>query len=953
MAPPPGDDQIWGRYFQVQWSDDGSNFITIDNIQVVAPTGSISPEYHYTDVSPLIGINKVNYYRIVEAFKPDGAYDGSPGYYHVPLDSDPVKSLPSEVVHTAFVAAPIVVNDIVGDVGTEDAESPYSTAVGKDIGFGSAPSILSDDYDPQGLTLKVASYTSTSHGNLYVDPVTGDFSYDPNPGFSGIDSFTYIATNGTVKSDSVEVDIQVANKPIVTEPDSIQVPANRSSPISTTDLAANDSNPDNADVTYSLVPGDDGPAHGTVIWDSLLEQFIYTPNTGYSGLDHFQYEVSDGTQISNPSTVVLSVGTTLYNPPVPPTNPVTKVPPQLNTFPNSLKGVWDSWQASEDRLQQLVVTIQNFGKAAAACKTIDKATAGSTAASQLIDTALALQDLVTQAYDSYSQQAQATVRLLGDYLRPIHYPTADDFEVSNAVSALPLTVLNIGPSMDQLAKYRSAFENLANGTDFMVANADFDVEVAKDTHDALQQTIQDVGVISIAATGAELLAEEGCAKFVQYAMQQMVNTAAGVVTGYISQSAVALAGRFTGINPDYLRIGADSMQLFFMVKAARAEKLAQGANCFAGDTTVQTASGGEAIDQIQDGDRVLTSVAETPDQGGPVASDTSPTAVDPATWRQVDLTMPDPANANDSYTMQLLEPLSWITANSAAVGNWISLDLPELQISGEAQVDSINPCPTIESGPGQVVLGTFQHVSNDVVDVNLAGESQPLQVTAGHLLWSLDADGWVVAGDLHAGERLAGENGPVTIESVTPYSQSMTVYNLDVENDHRYLVTNLGVLSHNVDLCSYELNGVQNTWGYEPAAGLDEIENAYGAQLNNFASVGSLGEIESIEGFDQPIPGGVTEPDYRVKWQDGTQGYADLYRPETESFNTIASEIRSKANDQTQGGVVIVALKGIASDDQIRVAQAAARFAVGKAGFAGKGVIIMVGQAISAKLFTS
>jgi hypothetical protein len=54
---------------------------------------------------------------------------------------------------------------------------------------------------------------------------------------------------------------------------------------------------------------------------------------------------------------------------------------------------------------------------------------------------------------------------------------------------------------------------------------------------------------------------------------------------------------------------------------------------------------------------------------------------------------------------------------------------------------------------------------------------------------------------------LAGENGPVTVESIIADSTSEAVYNLDVETDHRYLVTNVGVLAHNANS---GCNGLQN-----------------------------------------------------------------------------------------------------------------------------------------------
>jgi hypothetical protein len=57
----------------------------------------------------------------------------------------------------------------------------------------------------------------------------------------------------------------------------------------------------------------------------------------------------------------------------------------------------------------------------------------------------------------------------------------------------------------------------------------------------------------------------------------------------------------------------------------------------------------------------------------------------------------------------------------------------------------------------------------------------------------------VQAGQLRAGERLAGELGTILVAAVSHDSQPTSVFNLDVESDHRYLVTDLGILAHNVD----------------------------------------------------------------------------------------------------------------------------------------------------------
>ena len=100
---------------------------------------------------------------------------------------------------------------------------------------------------------------------------------------------------------------------------------------------------------------------------------------------------------------------------------------------------------------------------------------------------------------------------------------------------------------------------------------------------------------------------------------------------------------------------------------------------------------------------MLTQVAEGPSDGGPIAaSDPNGTTVDPATWRELTLTMPDPSNAADRYQITLLEPTSWIASESAVVGGQIELDLPEMSVDGMATVDSISACPTVESGVGRV-----------------------------------------------------------------------------------------------------------------------------------------------------------------------------------------------------------------------------------------------------------
>lgn len=63
-----------------------------------------------------------------------------------------------------------------------------------------AIAVRSNDMDPDGDVLTVIDMTQGMHGSVAVDPVTGNLIYTPNPGFSGIDYFTYTISDGEFSS---------------------------------------------------------------------------------------------------------------------------------------------------------------------------------------------------------------------------------------------------------------------------------------------------------------------------------------------------------------------------------------------------------------------------------------------------------------------------------------------------------------------------------------------------------------------------------------------------------------------------------------------------------------------------------------------------------------------------------------------------------------------------------
>src|SRR5665213_1916447 len=655
--------------------------------------------------------------------------------------------------------------------------------------------------------------SGVDHGTITLDPAPGtgphggavsfnDLQYASNPSYAGTYLFNVTQQRGNLIKQPWTYNVRAYN-PVESTANEwsaggshLYYPVSSDSPSFFPDSYTSFMPAWCKDATLAL--GQDA-SHGHVTLNND-GSFRYVPKpdpaTGkpYAGWDFFSFKVREG-PVTQVQWVQLDVG---YNTPGAPDPNEADWTPQM--FPRGVEGVRASYDAARQKLGVVMLRLADAGEEGRVLTA-----AGGLPTDNMLDDAVAKLDAVESAYTDYTSQAAETENEAATYMKDItSLMSQGDANILAAIQALPIDIAGLKVMPQQFRKWEGALGAFASGADYNVAEETFNVTAARETHDALEQFIQYAGVVSMTVTGGELLAEKGCQEFAKYALQQVVNLGKGVAVSYVSQHALQLAHDLgLPISDDALRIGADSVQLFYLIKAARAEQKKNGANCFVAGTQVLTAGGQTPIEQLHVGDRVLTQVADPSAPGAPrnATGDPNATAVDPATWRDVTLDMPDPKNPGNDYQMQLLEPLSWISSENAQAGGWINLSLPELQIGGEAQVVSIGACPTITAGTGRVVLGTFQHVGNDIVDVHLAGQSQPLEVTAGHMLWSLDRAGWVDASDLRAGERLANEHGASTVLSVTPESAGQTVYNLDVETDHRYLVTSDGVVAHNANPC--------------------------------------------------------------------------------------------------------------------------------------------------------
>lgn len=80
------------------------------------------------------------------------------------------------------------------------------------------------------------------------------------------------------------------------------------------------------------------------------------------------------------------------------------------------------------------------------------------------------------------------------------------------------------------------------------------------------------------------------------------------------------------------------------------------------------------------------------------------------------------------------------------------------------------------------------------------GERERLETTKDHPFWSVNADDWVVVGELGVGDGLATLGGMAEIAGIEYRDELTTVYNLTIPGSPTYFVGERGVWVHNCDL---------------------------------------------------------------------------------------------------------------------------------------------------------
>ena len=155
--------------------------------------------------------------------------------------------------------------------------------------------MTASDVDGDLLTYRVVS--GPAHGVL--TGTAPDLTYVPAAGYTGPDTFTFVANDGLVDSPVATVTVEVThvNHAPVAAAQSVSTPRDTALPVVLTG-----SDVDGDALSFAIVSG---PAHGSLTGTGASR--TYTPQANYAGPDSFSFKTNDGLVDSAPAAVSITV----------------------------------------------------------------------------------------------------------------------------------------------------------------------------------------------------------------------------------------------------------------------------------------------------------------------------------------------------------------------------------------------------------------------------------------------------------------------------------------------------------------------------------------------------------------------------------------------------------------------------------------------------------------------
>jgi large repetitive protein len=224
-----------------------------------------------------------------------------------PTNGAPVGPYPTTATACSPAAPSLPVGETLPDcndapVAVNDA---YTVAEGGTLNV-APPGVLTNDTDADGDPITAVLVSGPAHATSFTLNANGSFNYVHNGSETTTDSFTYVANDGSLSSNTATVFITITpvNDPPVANNDSYTVAEGGTINFAAPGVLVNDTDPDGPALTAILVSG---PAHASFFVLNPDGSFQYVHNGSETTSDSFTYRASDGTLLSNIATASITI----------------------------------------------------------------------------------------------------------------------------------------------------------------------------------------------------------------------------------------------------------------------------------------------------------------------------------------------------------------------------------------------------------------------------------------------------------------------------------------------------------------------------------------------------------------------------------------------------------------------------------------------------------------------
>ena len=285
-------------YIEIEPLDDPNNNPPVANADTnvtlvnVPVNGNVLPNDYDPDGDPIIVTANTAPSNGSVVINPDGTYTYIPNANYVGQDTFTYTICDNG--NPALCDTTIVTIQVIASTNniTTAVDDSYYTTIDVQI----TGNVLDNDTDPQGdsqtVDISISPANGPTNGNVVLN-ADGSFTYTPNTGYTGPDSFVYsIFDNGNpVATDSATVFILVGiiGNEILAIDDINDTFVNTSV---SGDVGTNDDNLDGPAGTevFTLISG---PINGGTLVFNANGTYTYTPATDYIGEDSFVYQICD------------------------------------------------------------------------------------------------------------------------------------------------------------------------------------------------------------------------------------------------------------------------------------------------------------------------------------------------------------------------------------------------------------------------------------------------------------------------------------------------------------------------------------------------------------------------------------------------------------------------------------------------------------------------------------